>query len=651
MAKDILFSLSTADFELSFSGTVPLANSYSLRDFNGGIEETNNNTPNKLKRITMQGYEGFPLLEVNCITNRYNLSDSDLTIATKFSKDGQDYYLPLFFENIDYQIHLTKSTSNQITLWHDSYNIRSKLFYLEKHNTLSGSINFGNNVGITTFEIREGKKTLITLSFTVFSVKVDFLADRQKMIDELSNVHNTLIYQLFNPTKSLGATEQDRSLGIEWLTNFNNLSQEVLKIVERIERKAHNQIQSSNEVISIHKVKRPNKSLSHLINTRGKKELLNRRNVLLERRKVSVNTLENRYIKSLMRQLAISGRKWIKYVHSSNLESLKRIRDNEEIIKKIELNIRRLHRALKNEFWNAVGDELPTLKNKTSFLFHDLFVKFEKLYKTINRGISVHLDGSRFIHTISIDKLYEIWAYCKLAEIIAGIINGIQSNSVPKIKIDTFQAVLETGRKSKIRVSNDVVIGTQWLFTRDAKRTYFSPLVSQQPDLIFEVKSKNELNILDAKYKISIIEESATGYSPLGITKLISEEFSGEKTIYQPKDEDINTMHRYRDAIRKTVTLDGNEAFEVATRIGVILYPHKPSLLELEKIKVGLKSLEKFNIGAVPLSPGISDEKWLENYSDLDKVIPNDPSIEQIRIFANIVHFIVSTTGLIKKLP
>jgi predicted component of viral defense system (DUF524 family) len=637
MAKGEVFSLSTKDFTISFHGPIPSLGAYALREFVGGSEAYSSN-PSASKRITLPSTgKHFPLIQIDCLTDRYKLDECDLNIASKIEQDGKDVYLPLFFENVDYQVLLSNLGSTRFSLWHEHSSIRSSLASFDRHKIISGRLNFRNHVGITSFEIQENNKTHIRLTFTVFSIKVDFFEDRQLMLDELATVHNTLMMRLFTPTKSLGSSKTDRNLGVEWLTNFHNLSADLLKTIKRIETKAHHQIQTTNEIIAIHKIKKPNKSFTRQINSRGKKELLNRHSLILERRKVKVNTAENRYIKFLMRQLAVSGKKWITYVNSSNWESFRRLRENETIIRGIESNLREIQAALRNDFWVSVGDELPTLQNKTSFLFHELFVRFEKIYKTINRAINVHLSGSRYLHTISMDRLYEIWAYCKLAEVISGIVNGASSKIIPKAKVDTFQAVLSTGRNSRVSIDDKIAIGTKWLFTTNTQNTYFTPLIPQEPDLIFEVRYSSELNLLDAKYRINILAKRGTTYISLGISELISEDLTNLPIKYQPKDEDINVMHRYKDAIRKFVTIEGNDSTRPATRNGLILYPHKPSHAELESIKRDISSLREFSIGAVPLAPGTIDDNWLHTYRDLDKLLPSIEGTEQIRIFANVI--------------
>lgn len=95
-----------------------------------------------------------------------------------------------------------------------------------------------------------------------------------------------------------------------------------------------------------------------------------------------------------------------------------------------------------------------------------------------------------------------------------------------------------------------------------------------------------------------------------------------------PKDEDINVMHRYRDAILRR----GPENPRAA-RYGLILYPHKITDAEREEVQARWQLLHQFEIGAVPLSPGESDQEWLAAHAQQDWV-PSTPETEQVRVLA-----------------
>jgi hypothetical protein len=113
-----------------------------------------------------------------------------------------------------------------------------------------------------------------------------------------------------------------------------------------------------------------------------------------------------------------------------------------------------------------------------------------------------------------------------------------------------------------------------------------SKTTSQKPDNLLAIdKLRSEKAyefVFDAKYKIDISKDYQNRYGGIG-----------------PKEEDINTMHRYRDAIvyknRKT------EAYNNSVFGAFVLFPYKDE--EKYKDHDFYKSIEEVNIGGIPFLP------------------------------------------------
>jgi hypothetical protein len=113
-----------------------------------------------------------------------------------------------------------------------------------------------------------------------------------------------------------------------------------------------------------------------------------------------------------------------------------------------------------------------------------------------------------------------------------------------------------------------------------------SKTTSQKPDNLLAIdKLRSEKAyefVFDAKYKIDISKDYQNRYGGIG-----------------PKEEDINTMHRYRDAIvyknRKT------EAYNNSVFGAFVLFPYKDE--EKYKNHDFYKSIEEVNIGGIPFLP------------------------------------------------
>lgn len=642
MNKGELLRIETSGFVLSIVGPLPLADSFALR----GVPLAQN-VPLKAREVhhlALRVEDGagletnFSLLRVECRSPQLTPPDVAVTANTS---------LPLFFENIDYNVQLSSAPGRRFRLTHAAPEMTAQLvFYPASRSSganQSGTFNFGANVGQTVWQIVEevgGQDTLtLGIEASVFSSKIDFLRDRAAMLRDLSRVHHALVFRLLRPTRGAGASGSGKSLGIEWLSSFAELAHDVTTTAARIERAAQSRIVAREEIVAPHQIRRPSGALNRQIERRGVEEVLSKRSLGLEVRRVRVDTPENRHLKFLMRRLAAAGGHWLQIAQARTekrafLEAAGGNGSGVQLkLQSIRADLRRMERDLKRPFWQEVGDPLPRLANKTTFLLHPLFVRFEKLTKVMGRAIKAHQNGARWMATLSMEQLYEAWAYLKIVEIAEGLLTGktLAVLQIAEQSADAFDVMLQTGKTHRIRLAPGVFLCAQRTFRRyppTAHDPFFSPLVVQKPDLLFEIESGDTLHLLDAKYRLDVKLTRHNKTEWLSSAGLVAQSLDDTLLELSPKDEDINVMHRYRDAILRR----GPENPRAA-RYGLILYPHKITDAEREEVQAQWQLLHQFEIGAVPLSPGESDQEWLAAQTQQDWV-PSMPETEQVRVLA-----------------
>jgi len=119
----------------------------------------------------------------------------------------------------------------------------------------------------------------------------------------------------------------------------------------------------------------------------------------------------------------------------------------------------------------------------------------------------------------------------------------------------------------------------------------------------------------------------------------------GANVRVSPREDDINVMHRYRDAVRvledeEPVDEEEDKDPKLATRpaagYGVVLYPNRPAPSDNEAVHRSLQRLHRFQIGAVPLCPGEEDMGWQSSLNG-DEVVPQIAGVEQVRALARVV--------------
>ena len=666
-----LLAVETADFALFIRGPRPCLGAFALRGWrSGGFSARRETSPlaRVAENITLRyQYEGLaiaqPLLCVECVSPLLNAANVTVRVGTEISgvefgddnsnTDAEPQFLPLFFENVEYRVLLTGAPERRVTLNCAAPSLLRGLTNFEARGAMAGTLNFGGNVGQTTFTIEENGKPRLVLSLTVFSAKVDFGRDRLAMIGELSALHRALLLRLLRPTATLGAGVQGKANGLEWLVNLSAEAQEIETTLRRIAERAHHQLSVVEEVRAPRKLKRPGRALSRRMTTQGKDAVLLRRNLPTERRVVQVGTPENRYLKFLARRLHTIGHKWLSLARARYGQPAAGESDAGAQLDRISATLGRIGRALQSEFWREVGEELPVLLNRTTFNFQEPMVRFERRCKAVARALSLDEAGERLLSSVSMEQLYELWTYCKLAEITAHLVIGPGQNPLSeRIKVDAFAATLQVGRGATLHIGDEVTLSAQRRFPTYERRGashYFSPLVPQQPDLVFEMRKRDTLHILDAKYRLMALVVPAVGQSGQGVilnsAGLAAHDLEGAEVRVSPREDDINVMHRYRDAIRvlSTGQSDRNNELEdealptcPAACYGVILYPHRPELGEAEAVERALRRLRRFEIGAIPLCPGAPDAGWEIALED-GQVVPYSAGAEQVRALARVV--------------
>jgi len=570
------------------------------------------------------------------------LKEEDLLVNTKIN--GSDKFLPVFFENIDYQVHLNSKTNLNFEISFENNFLNANLAFFNDKNSFSGSFNFRNYVGMTKMSVSAAGRVYYEIFFTVFSTKMDYIKDRRYMIQDLQKIQNQILYSLFKPSNLSVKTTNIKATGLEWLNNYRNAIKNLEKLVIQIENVNYSIINKEDKYIRIDRLKKNNSKVNKIVNRIGKTGLKNKNVIELPMKIANHNTRELQYIKSLLKSNVKNISKWIEEVKyrsqnekSNNSKYYKAIID-EIAFKEIEQSNKRFNKRLDNRFWSIVANNANKLENKVAFNMNKNFIKIEKVIKDIGKAVEIHFNGNKFISTVPLSTLYEYWTFLKILEIITALNTTTISEFLPKVQSDLFMKSLIKGKASKVVINKNVKIYTNRLFRTTDTDHYFTPFVAQKPDMTIEVESEDTILVLDAKYKIQVLKKENKEYKILKNKELISVDFSTIDTqdiIILPKDEDINTMHRYRDAILVNVN-----PLKRAVFTGIIIYPIKPinkSEVDLQEL---LNKINRYGLGAIPLSPGVSDTLWESEYNY--KLKPdNELKTEQIRILAKIVKEVV----------
>lgn len=551
------------------------------------------------------------ILEVSCaqLTSiKINDNVQELGVATS---DGRHCLCvpPLFFEQTEYEIVIVYKEGHDVGFYHEDPVICGLVKKLHGTNVLSGKINFRNNVGYSDLVINVDGKEYVRVCVEVFPSKISYREDFQQIRDDVANEVYGLIFDYLNPTYSrFGISKQIRKNDFDFGIILDNLYKKIKVAMEIIVAHPHHILKKEYGIVPAHKVKRvDNKCLKWLVKhaecVRTQDNKIITENMMNVRKMVSYNTKENRLTKHIL--LNILRRIGIFKKLAGQREEKHPLFGR---VKVIEKNIRLY---LQTTFLANVEEELDL--NSMSLVFSSA-PGYHELYR--NNLLLIHgLDMTEQIlnvHLKQISELYEYWCYIKLNCLLRKKYQLQASGNIATTK-DNFVVDMIKGKRSVIRYVNPRNKERFEMLYNNAYRT--TPTVRQKPDNVLclykllEDGRKAEFKyVFDAKYRINY------GYD---VDEL------GEKVLFNatpgPKDDDINVMHRYRDAIVFAEGTDDAIKYKGEMFGAYVLFPY-----DNEKEYVNhkyYKSIATVNIGGLPFLP--NHTKLVEKL--LDELICESP--------------------------
>jgi predicted component of viral defense system (DUF524 family) len=181
--------------------------------------------------------------------------------------------------------------------------------------------------------------------------------------------------------------------------------------------------------------------------------------------------------------------------------------------------------------------------------------------------------------------LYEYWCFLTIVHLLQRHAK-LESQTLMKVERRRASLILVKGRKSTVkfhRRADGAPISVS--YNAPIKPVWTTP---QQPDAMININSGETHLILDAKYRVQFDPEYVQRYGSAG-----------------PTEEDINKMHRYRDAVLFLSKGQRARAKEAAA-----LFPIPSSVVFVDTRLH--RSLESVGVGGLPCAPGNLQE--LEQY-------------------------------------
>lgn len=512
---------------------------------------------------------------------------------------------PIFFENGVYQLVVWSKTGEQLTFYHEHPLLRQAVSAMEfgSQSVLMGNLQFQNEVGYTTFQILQEKKKLIEVTLEIFPSKLDYKNDYKKLLAEVNDEIYNLAYHFIRKTY-LGASVklEGRPSRAEFYRLISEHFRQFTQAITRIEHQPHHTLQKTYEKARGDQLKK--------IDHTSRAYLRKRANVFVEvekgipinstqlmpfeglkgKKELTYDTLENRYVKWMMERLV---HKLVDLKDSVQKINKYMVEPDPDLIEEITKMIIQLQTKMKNHFWSRIGKldrSVMSLVLQMAPGYRDAY----QIFLTVSKGLA--LQGKLYQMSVKdVATLYEYWTFLKLGQIL-GRKYTVVSQDIIQVNREGLFVNLEANRMAK-RVFKHPMTNEEIVLTYQ-KYEGKLPTIPQKPDTMLSIEKKGKdysFNyIFDAKYRIDYAQEGSYYYNRY-------------KTP-GPMEDDINTMHRYRDSI----VAENNGPFERTAFGAYVLFPWFDE--HTYQNHHFYQSINKVNIGGLPFLPNATQlvEQFVE---------------------------------------
>jgi len=507
---------------------------------------------------------------------------------------------PSFFEDGQYQF-IIEDKNGEIDIDHQDKEIRES--FVKIGNYTAGNFSFSGDIGYTTFYFLVKGKQVLSITLEVFPSKLDYIKDYKEILSEVNEEIASMVFDYLGKTfTSVDLKDVKEQTGVEFTEIlkkiFNDFEKSLYHIIKNpkhavLDRKSIRHIDKSKNVSkeSINYIrKNPHLLQPHpkgIIESEGEKYLPLK---VMENNKVTtIDIYENQFVKqmilNIVHRIKVVQEKVAKYYGQDNAYHF--------ILTNIEGRLRKHLNGFFSKITTPVRKQGIPLAFRTSVGYREIFYN----HMLLKKG----LDISQGLYQITPKKLwnlYEIWCYIKLHKILKELGFRSRYNGIIEAKEQGITLTLVTNKESKVLYQDREGKNLELWYNRKYSHL---PTTNQRPDTVLCLQNPNQkdrMYIFDAKYRLNIDSNGAIG----------------------PVEEDINVMHRYRDAIVSEFKAENQ--FQYHTFGAYVMFPYSDE--EAFTNHRYYKSINMVNIGAFPMLPGsteliknhiknISEESYLES--------------------------------------
>lgn len=514
---------------------------------------------------------------------------------------ARDLVFPCFFENQTYEVVIEDKSATGLRFFHENRYIREAVTYVGRSKVMSGLINFHNDIGLSQLEIWNRSQLLLALTIEVFPAKIEYRSDYFQLLSEVTAELYNLAFDFLRRTYFRAqVSSTTKPSPTEFYSIIRYCFQKLLQAVEHIKNYPHHRVVNEKKVTRADRARRVDYSTQKWL-VKNQQLLVKAqtgikvgtgsylpRKIIEKRKMIDMDTFENQFVKWVLTSI------WNRLHHFQEVyvNNLAGSASDPAVISEINSMKNKLHALRSWGFFSRVGD-INRLDNLSLVLqMAPGYQEVYKYYLMLLKGLNLQSDIFR-ISLKDLALLYEYWCFLKIHSILREKY-CLESHNLIRLNHTGLTVSLDKSRRASIHYTNprnqeEIVLAYNNLYNT---RT---PTTNQQPDNMLTIKkSEGDIQyqyVFDAKYRLNPAVPGSTYYS--------------KYRKPGPQEDDINTMHRYRDAILYT---SGESGLEKTVFGAYILFPYKNGNYYAGETDghphTFFSSIEAVNVGGLPFLPG-----------------------------------------------
>ncbi|RJX40275.1 DUF2357 domain-containing protein [Paenibacillus pinisoli] len=519
--------------------------------------------------------------------------------------------LPIFFETQSYELVVEKKEEIALSFHHDNVFLRQAVKPLGKM-ILAGILQFQNEVGLTELEFRLNGNPIFQLQLEIFPAKIDYKHDYQMILRDVNQQIYNLSFDFLRKTYNLTGLKGTGNQSLtEFFTILQHIFGQLVNAVERIKLAPHSKLECEKRMVDVAKVKKAGRESLTLLTKRPhllvpdeklgfipvKDKMFYPSHAVETKRQVNYDTIENRFVRWVLLRI---------YNKLNDLKkrlSEKKRQQDPLLTKRLGFMQTQLQRLLKFDFLD-VG-EINQLSVSLVLQMAPGYREVYRNYLMLMKGLSIQSDLFR-LSMKDLAQLYEYWCFLKIHELLGRKYELLQQDIIKVYHTGLF-VTLDKSQQAKMVYRNPKNGEKFTLYYNSLPKGDHSETLGQKPDNVLTLKKNDSAveykYIFDAKYRLNPAYEGTS--------------YHRKYRIPGPEEEDINTMHRYRDAI--VYTDIKSRELERSMFGAYVLFPYHNE--EEYRNHQFYKSIELINVGAFPFLP--NSTKLMEDF--LDEIILDSP--------------------------